>query len=399
MPRSSILSSIDREVYQMVKKYQTANPTAELKTPLLYSFIQSSNSPLRRRPKQVVETSLDQILFLQNQPEPVEEVAMASERNNSRPINRPITSTGKVASAPGERPSKRVKRKQEVQDSIADQSYSLYDLGGLDETMARLRRLMFPLVAPQAFSQTNAPYTKGILLHGPPGCGKTALCKALAAASNLPFVEIQSPSVVSGMSGESEQNIREKFEEAKRLAPSIIFIDEIDAIAPKRESSQSQMEKRMVTQLLLSMDGLAVRSEDDKPVLVLAATNRPDSIDPALRRGGRFGHEINMVVPNEPMREDILKALTRNTQLSEDLDLKTLAKMTAGFVGADLQELVAGAWAERMEEVRKFLMQNHAMFPSTSMATIIFCKNQVFCLPSHAIYSRISIASDGKIST
>jgi ribosome biogenesis ATPase len=157
------------------------------------------------------------------------------------------------------------------------------------------------------------------------------------------------------MSGESEKQIREHFEKAKEVAPCLIFIDEIDVIAPKRDSAQSQMEKRIVAQLLISMDSLAMEGNDGKPVIVLAATNRPDSLDPALRRGGRFDTEINMGVPNEPMREMILRALTREPALAEDVDFSLLAKKTAGFVGADLKDLVSKAGTWSMDQYREAL--------------------------------------------
>jgi ribosome biogenesis ATPase len=160
------------------------------------------------------------------------------------------------------------------------------------------------------------------------------------------------------MSGESEKALREHFEEAKRLAPCLIFIDEIDAITPKRESAQREMEKRIVAQLLTCMDDLALDKTDGKPVIVLAATNRPDSLDAALRRGGRFDKEINMTVPSEPVREKILRALTRKMVLADDLDFKTLAKRTPGFVGADLNDLVSTAGSTAIKRYLDILKSN-----------------------------------------
>ena len=157
------------------------------------------------------------------------------------------------------------------------------------------------------------------------------------------FIPLSAPSIVSGMSGESEKALRERFEEAKKHAPCIVFIDEIDAITPKRESAQREMEKRIVAQLLTCMDDLALEKTGGKAVIVIAATNRPDSLDPALRRGGRFDKEINLGVPNEAVREQILRALTREMHLSDGFDYRSLAKKTPGFVGADLSDLVSTA--------------------------------------------------------
>ena len=169
------------------------------------------------------------------------------------------------------------------------------------------------------------------------------IANAFAAELGVPFISLSAPSIVSGMSGESEKALREHFEEAKKMAPCLIFIDEIDAITPKRESAQREMEKRIVAQLLTCMDDLALEKTGGKAVIVMAATNRPDSLDPALRRGGRFDKEINMSVPDERVREQILRALTRQMSLSGDLDFKLLAKLTPGFVGADLSDLVSTA--------------------------------------------------------
>jgi ribosome biogenesis ATPase len=223
---------------------------------------------------------------------------------------------------------------------------TLSDLGGMGGIIRQMRELLVqPLLAPEKYRRMNVPLPKGVLLHGPPGCGKTMIARAFAADMGVPFIEILGPSIVSGMSGESERGIRERFDEAKKNAPCLVLLDEIDAIAPKRDSSQSQMDKRIVAQLLVSMDELN-SNEQTKPVVVLATTNRPDALDPALRRGGRFDTEINVPVPNESVRKHILQAQTRQTPIAEDVDFARLAKATAGFVGADLSDLVgkAGSW-------------------------------------------------------
>lgn len=225
----------------------------------------------------------------------------------------------------------------------------------MDDVVGEMNDLVImPLYDIEQAEEEQTSSSNGILLHGPPGCGKTMLARAFAATAKVPFIEIMGPSIVSGMSGESEKGIRDRFEEAKKCAPCIIFIDEIDAIAPKRDSSQSQMEKRIVAQLLVSMDD--IKQDPSKPVIVIAATNRPDSIDPALRRGGRFGTEININVPNEEVRQQILETLTRRLALAPDIDFLRLAKVTAGFVGADLQDLVVKAKTRQRHRYREALI-------------------------------------------
>lgn len=229
----------------------------------------------------------------------------------------------------------------------------------MDEVLQELGDLIIlPMTRPQIFTSSKVQPPRGVLLHGPPGCGKTMLANAFAADLGVPFISISAPSVVSGMSGESEKALREHFDEAKKVAPCLIFIDEIDAITPKRESAQREMEKRIVAQLLTCMDDLALEKTDGKPVIVMAATNRPDSLDPALRRGGRFDKEINLTVPSEPVREQILRTLTRKMQLVDDLDFSTLAKRTAGFVGADLNDLVSTAGAAAIKRYLELLKSN-----------------------------------------
>ena len=240
-------------------------------------------------------------------------------------------------------PAKRRKAAPEM-DRSPPTHVSLSDLGGVDTVIQQLEDLIvLPILQPEIYATSHIQPPRGILLHGPPGCGKTMIANAFAAELGVPFIAISAPSIVSGMSGESEKALREHFEEAKKLAPCLVFIDEIDAITPKRENSQREMEKRIVAQLLTCMDELALDKTGGRAVVVLAATNRPDSLDAALRRGGRFDKEINLGVPSEAVREQILRALTRQMVLSEDFDIRRLAKLTPGFVGADLNDLVSTA--------------------------------------------------------
>lgn len=267
----------------------------------------------------------------------------------------PTASTNKRRIAAGEPSSKRRKAEAAI-DRSPPTHVNLADLGGVDDVIQDMEDLIvLPMTRPQIYSSSNVQPPRGVLLHGPPGCGKTMLANAFAAELGVPFIAISAPSIVSGMSGESEKALRDHFEEAKKVAPCLIFIDEIDAITPKRESAQREMEKRIVAQLLTCMDDLALEKTDGKPVIVLAATNRPDSLDAALRRGGRFDKEINLSVPNEPVREQILRALTRGMQLADDLDFKTLAKRTAGFVGADLNDLVSTAGSAAIKRYLEIL--------------------------------------------
>lgn len=278
-------------------------------------------------------------------------------RKNGDSNSAPSGTSSKRRTHGGESASKR--RKGETIDRSPPTHISLADLGGLDDVVQELGDLVIlPMTRPQVYLSSNVQPPRGVLLHGPPGCGKTMIANAFAAELGVPFIAISAPSIVSGMSGESEKALREHFEEAKRIAPCLIFIDEIDAITPKRESAQREMEKRIVAQLLTCMDDIAVEKTDGKPVIVLAATNRPDSLDAALRRGGRFDKEINMTVPSEPVREQILRALTRRMRLADDLDLKTLAKRTPGFVGADLNDLVSTAGAAAIKRYLEILKSN-----------------------------------------
>lgn len=212
---------------------------------------------------------------------------------------------------------------------------SYEDIGGLNEEVTKIREMVeLPLKHPELFERLGIEPPKGVLLHGPPGTGKTLLAKAVANEANCHFILINGPEIMSKFYGQSEENLRKKFEEAEKNAPSIIFFDEIDAIAAKREETKGEVERRVVAQLLATMDGLKSRGR----VVVIAATNVPNILDPALRRPGRFDREVEIGVPKEEGRLTILKIHTRNMPLA-DVKLEEIAKLTHGFVGADLSAL------------------------------------------------------------
>ncbi|KAI8847442.1 P-loop containing nucleoside triphosphate hydrolase protein [Chytridium lagenaria] len=217
-------------------------------------------------------------------------------------------------------------------------------MGGIDTCIEEILQLIaMPLKHPEVYLHLGIQPPRGILLHGPPGCGKTMLANAIAGEIGVPFVNISAPSIVSGMSGESEKKIREVFEEAKEIAPCLIFIDEIDAITPKRETAQREMERRIVAQLLTCLDDISVDMADFKPIIVIGATNRPDSLDPALRRAGRFDREISIGVPDEAARGRILEKMCSKLRLEGNFNFQRLARLTPGYVGADLGALTAEA--------------------------------------------------------
>lgn len=222
------------------------------------------------------------------------------------------------------------------------------DIGGLDEAIRKLREMVeLPLRHPELFERLGIEPPKGVLLHGPPGTGKTLLAKAVANEAAAQFYNISGPEIMSKYYGESEQRLREIFKEAQENAPSIIFIDEIDSIAPKREEVTGEVERRVVAQLLSLMDGLEARGE----VVVIAATNRPNAVDPALRRGGRFDREIEIGIPDMNHRKAIIQIHTRGMPLAEDVDLKRLAETTHGYVGADIAILAKEAAMKALRRV------------------------------------------------
>lgn len=235
--------------------------------------------------------------------------------------------------------------KREDEERADDVGYD--DIGGCRRQMAQIREMIeLPLRHPTLFKTLGVKPPRGVLLFGPPGSGKTLIARAVANETGAFFFLINGPEIMSKMAGESEANLRKAFEEAEKNAPAIIFIDEIDSIAPKREKSNGEVEKRIVSQLLTLMDGLKGRSN----TVVIGATNRPNSIDPALRRFGRFDREIDIGVPDENGRLEIFRIHTRNMKLDEDVDPEFIAKQTHGFVGADMAALCTEAAMQCIRE-------------------------------------------------
>jgi transitional endoplasmic reticulum ATPase len=225
------------------------------------------------------------------------------------------------------------------------------DVGGLHEEIQRVREMVeLPLRHPELFQRLGIDPPKGVLLHGPPGCGKTLLARAVANESEANFFSINGPEIMSKFYGESEARLREIFQQAQQNAPSIIFIDELDAIAPKREEVTGEVERRVVAQLLALMDGLSGRGN----VIVIGATNRPGALDPALRRPGRFDREIEIGVPDKQGRYEIIQIHTRGMPLAQNVDLKKLSEITHGYTGADLSAL---GRETAMKALRRYLPQ------------------------------------------
>jgi len=258
------------------------------------------------------------------------------------------------------------------------------DIGGLTDEIKKVREMIeLPLRHPEIFEKLGIEAPKGVLLYGPPGTGKTLLAKAVANESNAHFISISGPEIMSKFYGESEARLREIFKEAREKSPSIIFIDEIDSIAPKREEVTGEVERRVVSQMLSLMDGLEARGK----VIVISATNRPNAIDPALRRPGRFDREIEIKVPDKKGRKDILAIHSRNMPLTDDVNIDKLASVSHGYVGADLEYLCKEAAMKCLRRLLPILdLQEEKLPPETLDKLVVngedFTKALVEVIPS-----------------
>ncbi|NXJ79142.1 NVL protein, partial [Trogon melanurus] len=280
------------------------------------------------------------------------------EGDEKKPISEKSTEFSVLESERKKTKAKRTKRKKEeftdvdgeinsvlLRGKVRRKGPELYhpsvkfeDVGGNDETLKEICKMLIHVCHPEVYNHLGVVPPRGFLLHGPPGCGKTLLAQAIAGELELPMLKVAATEMVSGVSGESEQKLRELFEQAVSSAPCVLFIDEIDAITPKREVASKDMERRIVAQFLTCMDDLNNVAATTQ-VLVIGATNRPDSLDPALRRAGRFDREICLGIPDEAAREKILRTLCRKLKLPESFEFRHLARLTPGYVGADLMAL------------------------------------------------------------
>jgi len=239
-----------------------------------------------------------------------------------------------------------------VRDRQTEESEVSYDnVGGCQKQLLQIRELVeLPLRHPQLFNTIGIKPPRGVLMYGPPGCGKTLIAKAVANETGAFLFSINGPEIMSKLSGESESNLRKAFEEAEKNSPAIIFIDEIDSLAPKREKNQGEVERKIVSQLLTLMDGISSSSH----MVVIGCTNRPNAIDPALRRFGRFDREIDIGVPDDKGRLEILNIHTQKMRLSSDINIEEICKETYGFVGADLAQLCTEAAMQCIREKAEF---------------------------------------------
>lgn len=382
---------LDRDVAAIVQKLESdfKGNGRRLTVTAVYDGIKRSNSSLARQKKRPLEDAIERVLSQRaaEEPRPGEdsdseaaiEAAEAKLPNpaiesNSFLLNRKIakswnfSSTNSASQEDQHRPEaedqgmserqstgepkakrRRTERVKKETDRSPPATVSIRDVAGLEDALDQLLHSVYlPLSQTSAYAQLNYQFDNAVLLHGPSGCGKTTLAYAVASHCGRPMIPVSGPSLVGGTSGESEKNIRNIFDEAMGLAPCIIFIDEIDSIAGRRDNAQKAMEARMVTELIDGMDRIVRNMADGRNIVVLAATSRPETIDPAIRR--RFGVEVPVGMPDEKARKSILECLARRLPTSEDVDFAQLANRTPGFNGADLKHVVTAALHAAMSE-------------------------------------------------
>ncbi|XP_065662084.1 nuclear valosin-containing protein-like isoform X2 [Hydra vulgaris] len=365
-------SNVDTNDVEKVKLLPKANGLPETRSlPQTNQLIDSSISVLSKKALESNEhvlISSNKIISLQSESDPSvlpkklfesdqqdlpkKSLTSLLETNQLLKSNTPVNSVVK---------STRKSAVKEKKFEAFTSNITFKDIGGYESALEDVSKLLLHLKHPEVFLTLGIKPPRGFLLHGAPGCGKTLLANAIAGELQVPFFKIAATEIVSGISGESEQKIRALFNEATAAAPSILFIDEIDSITPKRESAGKESERRVVTQILTCMDELA---HGDSHVLVIGATNRADSIDPALRRAGRFDREIAMGIPSKEARVCILKVICRDMRLEAGFDFEKIASLTPGFVGADMQALAREAAICAVESAFKSDNVVKALFPN-----------------------------------
>ncbi|CAM6031791.1 unnamed protein product, partial [Sphagnum compactum] len=322
---------------------------------------ESSPPPMPRQrsltPKPVEVPKLSNVVItIQKRPvdteTPIENGLAKKRKVDEPPTLRNVTPVPITATAPVQPQasvsSKSKKYKKEIAPKTSTVTFN--DMGGMVKTLKQLCELLMHLKHPEIYEHFGLPPPRGFLLHGPPGSGKTLLARAIAGQLNIPLLEVAATELIAGVTGESEERIRDVFEQAAALAPCVLFMDEIDAISSNRLNAQKDMERRIVAQLLNSLDGLSTKVGGNQ-VLVIGATNRPDSLDPALRRVGRFDQEILLGIPDRLARKEILQILCKNVKLEEGFDYDKLAVLTPGYVGADLLALAARAVSTAVKRI------------------------------------------------
>jgi len=439
--RPSLKQGLDRDVYEVIRKFESEQGP-RLSVSSVYDGIKNSNSSLARLKRRPLEDAIERALSLRRdeiradeadsddsdelieaaqlkEQQKEEERRRRQEARDESLLNRQLArklgipraampAAGSDRDSPSAAPRRtkaarradqvdpasesgmtavdrlttgeaRPKRRKVVaEDRSPPTNISIKDVAGMDAVVGKLIRLVWqPLrLGPRMATVVGTNRAHNILLRGPSGCGKTMLANAVAATVGVPYIPVNGPSLIGGTSGDSEKNIRAIFDEAIRLAPCIVFLDELECIAGKRETASKQMEARMVAELNHGMDRVARETVHGASVVILAASSSPDSIEPVVRR--RFGSEIDVGMPNEQAREQILRAMTRMARLAPDIDFTALAKLTPGFVGSDLRHVVDLAAEETFDLYTETLLLNHlaatagqeGMPPSQVVATM-----------------------------